>query len=69
VKGDGKLALVLLLAMATSLACAGLVGTAVPLALRGLRLDPALGSGVVVTTFTDVIGFLTFLGLATLLLA
>jgi magnesium transporter len=39
----------------------------VPLTLRALRLDPALASGVLVTTFTDVLGFFFFLGLATLL--
>ena len=47
---------------------AGLSGAAIPLILRALRQDPALGSGVIVTTFTDVFGFLSFLGLATLLL-
>jgi len=47
---------------------AGLSGAAIPLLLRALRQDPALGSGVIVTTFTDVCGFLSFLGLATMLL-
>ena len=49
------------------LAAAG-VGVFVPLALRRLRVDPALSSGVVLTTFTDVIGFATLLGLGTLFL-
>jgi magnesium transporter len=40
----------------------------VPLCLKALRQDPALGSGVIVTTFTDVFAFFAFLGIATLLL-
>ena len=47
---------------------AGLSGAAVPLLLQAMRLDPALGAGVIVTTFTDVFGFFSFLGIATLLL-
>ena len=39
-------------------------GAGVPLLLRRLRMDPAVSSAVFVTTFTDVIGFLMFLGLA-----
>jgi magnesium transporter len=45
-----------------------MLGAAVPLALKALGQDPALGSGVIVTTMTDSIGFLTFLGIATLLI-
>jgi len=40
----------------------------VPIGLRAANLDPALSSSVVVTTMTDVLGFATFLGLATLFL-
>jgi magnesium transporter len=47
---------------------AALAGTLVPVALRALRIDPAVATGVVVTTFTDCSGFLSFLGLATLFL-
>jgi magnesium transporter len=47
---------------------AGATGAAVPLVLKWLKLDPALGSGVIVTTFTDCCGFLAFLGLGTILL-
>ena len=47
---------------------AALAGVLVPLTLKRLNIDPALAGGVVLTTFTDVIGFLTFLGLATLIL-
>ena len=43
---------------------AGLVGAGVPLFLRRVGVDPAVASAVVVTTFTDVFGFLLFLGIA-----
>ncbi|HXH27786.1 MAG TPA: magnesium transporter [Candidatus Polarisedimenticolia bacterium] len=67
-KGNAVLGLVIGLAMIINLFVAGAAGAAIPLTLKWLRLDPALGSGVIVTTFTDVFGFLSFLGLATLLL-
>ena len=41
-----------------------LAGVAVPFTLRAFRIDPALASGILVTTVTDVAGFLFFLGLA-----
>ena len=44
------------------------VGTLVPVVLKAFRIDPAIASGVIITTFTDVFGFLSFLGLATLLM-
>jgi magnesium transporter len=47
---------------------AGLAGTLVPLTLDPLGVDPAIASAVVLTTVTDVIGFLAFLGLATVVL-
>ena len=56
--------LVLGLAMVGNMIVAGLAGAGTPLALRLFRLDPALGSAVVVTTVTDVVGFLLFLGIA-----
>jgi magnesium transporter len=55
-------------AMILTLSVAGLVGAAVPLALKALKQDPALGSGVIVTTFTDAFAFFSFLGIATLLM-
>lgn len=64
-KGNAYLGLVLFLALMVNLTIAGLVGAAVPLVLKALNLDPALGGGVIVTTFTDVCGFMVFLGLAT----
>jgi len=67
-KGNPMLGFVLALAMVINLFVASLAGTLIPLALKQLNLDPALGSGVIVTTFTDVFGFLSFLGLATIFL-
>ena len=64
-KGNPGLGLVLFFSMLLNMAIAGFAGAAVPLALKSLNLDPALGGGVIVTTFTDVFGFLIFLGLAT----
>ena len=47
---------------------AAVVGTLVPVALKTFRVDPAIASSVIITTFTDVCGFFSFLGLATLLI-
>jgi magnesium transporter len=66
-RGNAALALALSLALVLNMALAGLLGAAVPLALKALRLDPALGSGVVVTAFTDIFGFFSFLAIGTLL--
>ena len=59
------LAMVLGLAMLGNMIIAGCVGAGVPLFLRRIGVDPAVASAVVVTTFTDVFGFLLFLGIAT----
>jgi magnesium transporter len=61
------LAGILLFAQTVNLFVAGLFGSAVPLVLRRLDLDPALGSSIFVTTATDCCGFFAFLGTATLL--
>ena len=63
-KGNPFLGLVLGLAMMGNMIIAGLAGAGVPLLLTRLGMDPAVSSAVFVTTFTDVIGFLLFLGLA-----
>ncbi|MFQ5879222.1 MAG: magnesium transporter [Dehalococcoidia bacterium] len=68
-KQNPALGLVAGAAMMANMVVAGLVGTLVPIVLRWLRLDPAIASGIFVTTFTDVLGFLTLLGLATFLIA
>lgn len=67
-KGNPMLGAVLALAMVANLMIAALVGTAIPLTLKRLGLDPALGGSILVTMCTDVFGFLCFLGLATLFL-
>ncbi|MBB4212149.1 magnesium transporter [Rhodothalassium salexigens DSM 2132] len=66
--GDPLLAGVLAAAMVINLAVAGLSGILVPMTLSRLGIDPAVSSTVFVTTITDVIGFLAFLGLAALVL-
>ena len=65
---DAPLGLVIALAMMINLVNAALAGVLVPLTLRRMNIDPALAGGVVLTTFTDVVGFLSFLGLGTLIL-
>jgi magnesium transporter len=63
-KGQPILGLVLGLAMLGNMVIAALAGAGVPLLLRRIKIDPAVSSAVFVTTFTDVLGFLLFLGLA-----
>lgn len=65
-KGIPVLGLILGLAMIISVFVGTFVGALIPLALKRLRLDPALGSHIFLTAFTDAFGFLSFLGLATL---
>ena len=60
------LGLVIGLAMICNLVAGALGGILVPLALQHFRADPAISSGVFVTTVTDVVGFFSFLGIATL---
>lgn len=67
-KNDVWLAVVLASAIFLTMLIAGLSGALVPLGLKMMRIDPALASTVVVTTVTDVGGFLALLGLATLLM-
>jgi len=49
--------------MIINMAVAAVAGFSVPLLLKRLRIDPALAGGVVLTTITDVVGYLSFLGL------
>ena len=62
------LGLIIGIAMISNLILAGFAGIVIPLVLDKLRVDPALASAVILTTITDVFGFLSFLGLATLFL-
>ena len=66
---DWTLAVIIGAAMVINLLTAGVAGALIPLALRGWGIDPALAGGVLLTTVTDVVGFLSFLGLATLFYA
>lgn len=66
--GNPWVGLVLFASMVVTMVTASLVGAAVPLALKALRQDPALGSGILVTFAVDALGFFSFLGIATLLL-
>ena len=68
VKNDVMLGLVLGLAMVVNMFIAATAGTLIPLTLRALKVDPALASSVFITTLTDMFGFFSFLGLATVFL-
>lgn len=67
-KGQALLSLILGVALLFNMLVAAVVGTLVPIALKTFRIDPAIASSVIITTFTDVCGFFSFLGLATLLI-
>ena len=59
-----QIAWILGLAMVVNLITAAVMGTTIPLLLRRLGIDPALAGSVLLTTFTDVVGFMSFLGVA-----
>jgi magnesium transporter len=65
-RGDPVLGILLCAAMVINMFVAATAGTLIPLGLRAMNVDPALASSVFITTMTDVFGFATFLGLATL---
>lgn len=56
------------LAMIINLVIAAFAGAMIPMTLKRFGVDPAIAGGVILTTVTDVVGFVTFLGLATLFL-
>jgi magnesium transporter len=64
-RGNPILGLLLAAAMVINMTVAAVAGTLIPLGLRALKIDPALASSVFITTLTDVFGFASFLGLAT----
>jgi len=66
--GDTTMGLVIGAAMIVNLLVAGFAGVAIPIVLQRMKVDPAVASAVVLTTVTDVVGFLAFLGLAALVL-
>lgn len=63
--GDPTIGLVIAMALVINLIVASVVGTLLPMTLKRLKIDPALAGGVILLTTTDVVGFLSFLGLAT----
>ena len=65
---DASLAAVIAAAIIINLLTAVLAGASLPFLLKSMKIDPALSGSVILTTITDVVGFLTFLGLATLFL-
>jgi len=60
---DVKLSIIISISMVLNMIVAGLFGILVPVALKRMKIDPAIASSVFVTTITDVIGFLSFLGI------
>ncbi|MNR48404.1 Magnesium transporter MgtE [compost metagenome] len=62
------LGVVIFLAMTGNLLIAGVTGAGIPLILKRVGIDPAIASSIIITTFTDVFGFLLLLGLASKLL-
>ena len=54
--------------MTGNLIIAGITGSSIPLILKRIGIDPAIASSIIITTFTDVFGFLLLLGLASKLL-
>jgi magnesium transporter len=65
---DANIGLLIAAAMSINLILAAFTGVVIPLVLNKVGIDPALAGSVLLTTFTDIIGFLSFLGLATLFL-
>jgi magnesium transporter len=66
--GNPVMAVIIGLAMAINLMAAALAGTMLPVVLRALHIDPALAGSVILTTITDIVGFVSFLGLAAVFL-
>jgi magnesium transporter len=64
---SSALALVIAFSMVLSMVAAGLAGAAIPMILTAIRQDPAQSSSIILTTVTDVVGFFSFLGIATLM--
>lgn len=67
--GDIMIGAIIASALIINLIAAAIVGTVLPLFLKSRNIDPALAGGVILTTVTDVVGFMAFLGLATIFYA
>ena len=63
--GDPQIGMIIAAAMVINLITAALAGAVLPMILQAMKIDPALAGGVALTTVTDVVGFMSFLGLAT----
>jgi len=63
---DPTIGFVIGIALVINLLTAAAAGTLLPLILKAMKIDPALAGGMAITTITDVVGFLSFLGLATI---
>ena len=66
--GDLRIGAIIAVAIFINLLCAAVSGVGIPMLLKLLGVDPALAGNVVLTTVTDVVGFMAFMGLATLFL-
>ena len=63
-----EIGLIVGVSMLLNIFASAIAGVTIPFVLKRIGIDPALASGVMMTTLTDVLGFVTFLGLATLFL-
>jgi len=63
--GDARVGIVIALALIVNMSVAALAGVMIPIILKRVNIDPALAGGVILTTVTDVVGLMAFLGLAT----
>jgi len=66
--GNNGLGVIVAVALVINMVVAALAGAALPLILKRLMIDPAIAGGVILTTVTDVVGFMTFLGLGAVFL-
>lgn len=66
--GDAAIGIVIGAAMIVNMLIAGFAGVTIPIVLQKMKVDPAVGSAVILTTITDVVGFMAFLGLAAIVL-
>ena len=66
--GTWEIAAVICAAIVINIAAAAIAGVLIPLALKRMRIDPALAGGVILTTVTDIVGFAALLGLGTIFL-
>ena len=64
--GDGRVGLVIALALIVNMSVAAIAGVLIPVLLKRFEIDPAVAGSVILTTVTDVVGLMTFLGLATI---